>query len=163
MTLAIDIDFSARQWEAAQDVGAIVERAASMAFNVAAQAEGGAEVSILLCDDARIQELNRAWRGLDKATNVLSFPAGFHGGDVRVLGDIAIAYQTAMAEAKAEDKTLNAHVSHLVVHGMLHLLGFDHEIEAEAERMEALERGVLARLGIADPYAAADAPAERRA
>ncbi|KPF68623.1 hypothetical protein IP69_11365 [Bosea sp. AAP35] len=115
----------------------------------------GAEVSLLLTDDKRIRIVNRDWRGLDKATNVLSFPAVPAKQIARspVLGDIVIAYETVAREAQDENKSLGDHFSHLVIHGLLHLLGEDHETEAEAQRMESLEIAALARLGIADPYA----------
>lgn len=117
-----------------------------------------AEISVLLSDDATVRRLNAAWRGIDRATNVLSFPALDHlpphapSGPL-LLGDIVLALETVLAEAEAEGKPLNQHVSHLVVHGCLHLLGHDHHEAACAERMEALERLILAELGIADPYA----------
>ena len=118
------------------------------------------EVSILLADDARLHELNRTFRGVDRPTNVLAFPA--HAGDdvappgaEHLLGDIALAYQTTCVEAADQGLTLAHHLSHLVVHGTLHLLGYDHQSDAEAEVMEARERTLLAGLGIADPYAEA--------
>ena len=118
-------------------------------------------VAVLLCDDAAIAALNARWRGVDRPTNVLSFPAspqtgaGLHAAPVEPapLGDIAIAYETVAREAEAEDKPLAEHLAHLAVHGFLHLLGYDHHDDGEAERMERLERDILARLGIADPYA----------
>ena len=109
------------------------------------------EVSVVLCDDAFIADLNGRWRGQPKPTNVLSFPAN-HPTQA-VLGDIVVAYETAAREAVDEGKTLRAHVTHLLVHGTLHLLGRDHLVEDEAEDMEEMERSVLAALGIADPYA----------
>jgi probable rRNA maturation factor len=110
-----------------------------------------AEVSILFTDDAHIQRLNAAWRGKDKPTNVLSFPQG--AGPL--LGDVVLASETVAREAALAGKPLEAHMVHLIVHGFLHLLGYDHEREDEAEEMEALERAALERMGIADPYAAA--------
>ena len=112
----------------------------------------------LLTDDAAIRALNRQWRGRDEATNVLSFPApeqiqGCVQGAPRLLGDIVIAYETTAREAEIERKPFAHHLVHLAVHGFLHLLGYDHESEAEAEEMERLEREILARLDIADPYA----------
>ncbi len=118
----------------------------------------GAEVSLLLCDDARIREINRAWRGLDKPTNVLSFPAAPRAMLAKspAVGDIAIAHETVAREALEEGKTFRDHYMHMVVHGFLHLLGYDHETDAEAEEMEALEVSVLQQLGVADPYASFD-------
>ena len=118
----------------------------------------GAEVSLLLCDDARIREINREWRGLDKPTNVLSFPAAPRAmlAKSAAVGDIAIAYETVAREAQEEGKTIRDHYMHMVAHGFLHLLGYDHETDAEAEEMEALEISVLHGLGVADPYASLD-------
>ncbi len=113
-----------------------------------------AELAIILADDARIQELNRDWRGKDKPTNVLSFPAAEGEGieTAPLLGDVIIAFETVAREAEAEGKTIADHFTHLVVHGTLHLFGFDHEADDEAEEMENTERAVLANLGVADPY-----------
>lgn len=113
----------------------------------------GAELSLVLTDDAAIRDLNREHRGKDKATNVLSFP-GFDPDEAPepLLGDIVIAYETVAREAAEEAKPIADHFCHLVVHGMLHLFGYDHETDDDAEVMEAEERRVLARLGIADPY-----------
>jgi probable rRNA maturation factor len=117
-----------------------------------------AELSLVLADDAMVQELNRQYRGQDKPTNVLSF-AALDDEDAPepedgplLLGDVIIAYETTAAEAEAEGKSLSDHLSHLVVHGVLHLLGFDHLEEDEAEEMEGLESSILGMLGIADPY-----------
>ena len=113
-----------------------------------------AEVSVLLVDDARIRSLNAQWRNIDKATNVLSFPASAPGklASNPLLGDIVMAFETVQREARDESKSLANHVSHLVVHGFLHLIGYDHENEGDAETMEALEIKVLAGLKIANPY-----------
>ncbi|MFO1068526.1 MAG: rRNA maturation RNase YbeY [Geminicoccaceae bacterium] len=116
------------------------------------------EVSVLLTDDAAVRELNRTWRGQDKPTNVLSFPAQDEidadppAGVPLVLGDLAVAYQTVMREAVAETKPAVAHLSHLLVHGTLHLLGFDHATTEEAAAMEGREVAILATLGVPDPY-----------
>jgi probable rRNA maturation factor len=109
-------------------------------------------LAILLTDDAAIRALNARHRGKDRPTNVLSFPAAPMKGMPATLGDIAIAYETAAREAHEEGKAVEHHLAHLAVHGVLHLLGEDHDDEAGAERMEAAERRILARLGIADPY-----------
>jgi len=118
----------------------------------------GAEVSLLLCDDARIAKINCEWRGLDKPTNVLSFPAAPRAllAKSPAVGDIAIAYETVAREAVDEGKTFRDHYMHMVLHGFLHLLGYDHETDAEAEEMEELEISILATLGVADPYATLD-------
>jgi probable rRNA maturation factor len=117
------------------------------------------EISFLLTDDAGARELNRSWRGLDKPTNVLSFPGNPLPSPegVRHLGDIALAYETIAGEAEMERKSFSDHLAHLIVHGTLHLLGHDHEVESDAEAMEALEVDALARLGLADPYRAVPA------
>lgn len=114
------------------------------------------EVSIVLTSDARIRRLNRDYRGKDKPTNVLSFPlfdaALTQPGPV-VLGDVVVALQTTRREATAEKKPFRGHAAHLVVHGVLHLLGYDHMVERDARLMERLERLALKDLGFADPYA----------
>jgi probable rRNA maturation factor len=116
-----------------------------------------AELSVVLTDDAAIRILNRDHRGKDKPTNVLSFP-GFSPDEdpVPLLGDIVVAQETVAREAAEEGKSIADHFSHLIVHGMLHLFGYDHETEADAEIMEDEERRILAALGIADPYAESD-------
>jgi probable rRNA maturation factor len=124
---------------------------------------GGAELAVMLTDDTGIQTLNNNWRGIDKPTNVLSFPALQPTGDSRddddaprMLGDIAIAYETTRREADDEQKPFDHHLSHLAIHGFLHLIGYDHEKDQDAETMEALETEILMRLGIPDPYADRD-------
>jgi probable rRNA maturation factor len=112
-------------------------------------------VAVLVDRDDRLRALNRQWRGIDKPTNVLSFAAPVSpGGDGRHLGDIAISYETAAREAEAERKPLPDHLAHLSAHGFLHLLGYDHESDGDAETMERLERAILARVGVPDPYIA---------
>jgi probable rRNA maturation factor len=121
-----------------------------------------AEVSVRLTDDAEVRQLNRTWRDKDKPTNVLSFPqvqpdllsiVGNSDDGELLLGDIVLARETCVAESTEKGVTLVAYVSHLVVHGTLHLLGHDHMDDSEAERMEDLERAAMASLGYADPYA----------
>jgi probable rRNA maturation factor len=119
------------------------------------------EVSILLTDDAQVQELNAEYRQQDKPTNVLSFAALDEDSPIPpdgpiLLGDVIVAYQTTEREAAEEGKKFEDHLSHLVVHGVLHLLGYDHLMDDEAEEMESLERSILAALGVPDPYK--DAP-----
>lgn len=106
-------------------------------------------LTVALADDRRVRALNARDRRKDEPTNVLSYPSG----ERDFLGDVVLARQTVWREAKSQGKTASDHLAHLVVHGTLHLLGYDHEAsEADAERMEALERRILAKLGIADPY-----------
>jgi probable rRNA maturation factor len=128
-------------------VDRLVRRAARAAL-AGARRSGRRTLSIALADDRRVRALNARDRKKDKPTNVLSYPSG----ERVFLGDIVLARQTVWREARQQAKTPADHVVHLVVHGTLHLVGYDHEDDAEAERMEALERRVLARLGIADPY-----------
>jgi probable rRNA maturation factor len=120
-----------------------------------ASTPGGAAVCLCLADDALLRALNLRWRGVDKPTNVLSFPAAPPGrlAESVTLGDIALAYETLACEANELKIPLADHYRHLVAHGFLHLIGYDHETDQEAERMEALETRILARLGAADPYA----------
>lgn len=150
MADALDIDaiVEAEGWAAA-----LAEPPEALAARVLAEAAVGEDaagaVAILFADDAAVRELNRAWRKKDATTNVLSFPAP-EGFDA--LGDIALAIETVLAEAAAQKKTPADHTAHLLAHGFLHLLGYDHEDDADAELMEDRERTILARLGIADPY-----------
>ena len=150
-------------WNAEADAEAVIFRAIEAAAAMVDADTGDAELAIMLTDDSGIRTLNQNWRGIDKATNVLSFPAlqppeGAHEPDdaPRMLGDIAIAYETTRREAAEEKKSFSNHLSHLAIHGFLHLVGYDHEKDGEAEAMEALEREILAQLGIADPYADQD-------
>lgn len=111
-----------------------------------------AAANILLASDAEVRELNATYRGKDKPTNVLSFPNGEKEEGVLQLGDIILAYETVKAEAVEQDKPFKHHLTHLVIHGILHLLGHDHEVEEEANRMESLEIKLLKQMGIANPY-----------
>lgn len=157
MKPAIDFAMECPSWAGLGNLERIVTDAIHAALaETAAEILAEAEVSLLFCDDAAIKTLNKAWRGENKATNVLSFASPGPLARRMMIGDIAIAFETTEAEALAEGKPLEAHVSHLVVHGFLHLLGYDHEHEADAETMENMERRVLASLGIADPFAEAD-------
>jgi probable rRNA maturation factor len=150
-------------WHTEPDSEAVIHRAIATAAETV-NARGHAEVveaelAVMLTDDAGIRTLNNNWRGIDKPTNVLSFPAlpptGPGGPDdaPRMLGDIAIAYQTTRKEADDEQKPFDHHLSHLAVHGFLHLIGYDHENDGDAEAMETFEQEILAQLGIPDPYA----------
>ena len=154
--LVIEVTAAPEALAAEPEVQSFVALAIEMADEVAGPAQGG--IAVLVDGDERIRALNRLWRGIDKPTNVLSFsypdaPAGVP----KHVGDIAISYQTAAAEAAAEGKPFAHHMKHLAVHGFLHVLGYDHESDEDAEAMERLERTILARLGVPDPYIARDA------
>lgn len=146
-------------WRHEPDSEAVIQRAVAAAAESVDEDVADAEVAVMLTDDAGIRTLNSNWRGIDKPTNVLSFPAlqpeGGGGPDdaPRMLGDIAIAYETTRREADDEQKPFDHHLSHLAVHGFLHLIGYDHENDDDAEDMESLEREILSSLGIPDPYA----------
>jgi probable rRNA maturation factor len=156
---ATEILIVAECWRAEADAEAIIHRAIETAAEIVDTETGDAELAIMLTDDAGIRTLNANWRGIDKPTNVLSFPALQPTGPSspddapRMLGDIAIAYETVRREADDELKPFGHHLSHLAIHGFLHLIGYDHETDEEAGEMENLEREILARLGIPDPYA----------
>jgi probable rRNA maturation factor len=149
-------------WQTELDVETVIHRAIATAAAMIETDVADAELAVMLTDDAGIRTLNSNWRGIDKPTNVLSFPAlqptGPRGPDdaPRMLGDIAIAYQTMRKEADDEQKPFDHHLSHLAVHGFLHLIGYDHEQNDDAEAMETLETEILAQLGIPDPYADRD-------
>lgn len=159
MSLDLDLRAQSRQWQAVGNLAslrALINEALAAGLAVAPRKPmAGAELSLLLTDDKRIRIVNRDWRGFDKATNVLSFPAAppERIAASPLLGDIVIAFETVEREARAEAKDIADHLRHLVIHGLLHLLGEDHETDDEARRMEALEVEALASLGIADPYA----------
>ncbi len=146
--------------EAWGDQQSLCERAVKAALedSDAELPEAPIEVSLVLSDDARVQDLNREWRGKDSATNVLSFPAyddeqpDLPEGAPLLLGDIILAYETCVAEADRDQISVSDHLTHLVVHGVLHLLGYDHLTDEETDEMEALEISILAKLGIENPY-----------
>ena len=158
-SLEIEIVRHSDLWDSIEVSGDTLSRAALAAFaaTLAAPDAAPCEVTLVLTDDDEMRELNRTWRGKDSSTNVLSFPAGEPVGEAHgeppSLGDIVLAGETVIEEAKLKGVPAADHAAHLVVHGMLHLLGFDHERDADAERMESFETKVLAGLGIADPYA----------
>ena len=145
----IDIEVADEAWrQAVPMLEAVVTTAGEMALDLS---EHDGEVAVLLTGDAAVRDLNARFRGKDQPTNVLSFPAAENPDDH--LGDIALAYETCAREAAEQGKSLADHLQHLVAHGVLHLVGYDHDVDADAEIMEALERRVLAALGVADPYA----------
>jgi probable rRNA maturation factor len=150
----IDIQMQSPLWNAQPLASQTVREAVDAAAGTLST-EGG-EVSILLTDDSEIAKLNRDWRGIDKPTNVLSFPASSHRASQgeKLLGDIVIAYETLEREARDESRDFLYHLAHLAVHGFLHLIGFDHETDARAEEMEGLESSIMMRLNMPDPYVA---------
>jgi len=158
--IQIDISVQDPEWETVQDIQGIVERAARTAITMAPQPERirtkGLEVSILLANDDLLHVLNREYRQKDKPTNVLSFASldseDFFIGDVVGLGDVALSYQTIDREARDEGRFFQDHLIHLVVHGCLHLLGYDHKEEGQAIIMEAIEIRILEKLGVQNPY-----------
>mgnify|MGYP001160627362 FL=1 len=155
--LDIDLTVEAGEWPPHERLAELVDRAAAAVFaEIGAGGGGRSELSVVFCDDAAIRKLNAGWRGKDKPTNVLSFPAFPAAPGEKLppmLGDIVLAAETVAREAALEGKPLANHISHLVVHGLLHLLGYDHETDAQAQEMEAVERAALGRLAIPDPYA----------
>jgi probable rRNA maturation factor len=157
-SLAVEIVRHEPDWTVVKVTDALLKRAARSALAaVASVPPGSYRVTLVLTGDGEMRTLNRTWRGKDAPTNVLSFPADA-ARDRGFLGDIVLAYETTNKEAREHDLSLLDHVSHLVVHGMLHLLGFDHVDDDDAERMERTERIALAAIGIADPYAERDEP-----
>ncbi len=153
--ISVDIAIEAEAWGEEDRWRPLAERvAAAIAARPELIVPEAAELSLVLTDDARIRILNRDWRGFDKPTNVLSFPAADADDDEPgpLLGDVVVARETTEREAIEEGKAFEDHLAHLLVHGLLHLFGFDHETDAEAEEMEALEVEILAGLGVADPY-----------
>ncbi|MGF1608009.1 MAG: rRNA maturation RNase YbeY [Kiloniellales bacterium] len=161
--ITIDLDLRDPTWVGLQEAVEQARRAARAALAAAPEAARlprPLELSLVLADDAFVRRLNRDYRGQDKPTNVLSFasldepaPPCRAAGAPLLLGDVIVARETLQHEAGEAGKTVTDHLSHLVVHGVLHLLGYAHEAEAEARRMESLEVAILAELGIADPYA----------
>jgi probable rRNA maturation factor len=146
-------------WRDEPQAQTVIQRAIAAAAESIDEDVADAELAVMLTDDSGIRTLNANWRGIDKPTNVLSFPAlqpetaRKRDDPPRMLGDIAIAYETMRKEASDEHKSFDHHLSHLAVHGFLHLIGYDHETDDDAEAMEALEQEILAQLGIPNPYA----------
>ncbi|MFA7428895.1 MAG: rRNA maturation RNase YbeY [Rhodospirillaceae bacterium] len=165
MSVAVDVDIAVEddRWRAAlPGLDELVTVAVNAALAGAEEDEGPLEVSVVLTSDAAVQALNREWRGKDAPTNVLSFAVRESGappppaGVPETLGDVIVAFETTADEATEAGTDLKAHVCHLLVHGVLHLVGYDHLDDSDAEDMEGLETEVLAGLGIDDPYAGPD-------
>ena len=153
MIPVIDVAIEAENWMSLDAPSQLAEATILAAIGESGVAlAANAEISVVFCDDRFIRDLNRKWRGIDKPANVLSFPAGGDAASAPLLGDIVIAFETASQEASEAGKPLRDHVAHLLVHGFLHLIGHDHIGAAEAGTMEALERTILDRLGIADTF-----------
>ncbi len=152
--LVVDVTWRCDRWrdEVSEE---LLAGAARAAFAACDQDCGTAELSLLLCDDAEIRRLNRDWRGKNDSTNVLSFPLDGVpcAQGPRALGDVALAYGTVLREALQLGMPVHQHATHLVVHGVLHLMGYDHMGETDAREMETLETRILAELGLPDPYA----------
>ena len=145
--LSVDVLIQSPQWKEQRGAEAAVRTAINAAADEISSPAG--EVAVVLTDDAAIRKLNKQWRKIDKPTNVLSFPAAKSGA---MLGDIVIAYETLARESRDEGKQFTHHLSHLAVHGFLHLMGYDHQNDSDAEAMEELESAILAHLHIPDPY-----------
>jgi probable rRNA maturation factor len=159
MKLRVEFVAASPRWRAALAARTLARQAIEASLAECGVAlRPGAELCVNLADDERIRGLNARWRGRREATNVLSFPAveAANIGQARLLGDIVLAFETVAREATAEGKPLADHYRHLVVHGFLHLIGFDHERDVDAQRMEAMETRILARLGVVDPYWASE-------
>jgi probable rRNA maturation factor len=156
MSLRVEFVETSRRWRGVRAVRALAREAIAAAVHESGlELRHGAEVCVHLVGDADIQALNKQWRGRNAPTNVLSFPAAAPEQicAAKLLGDIFIAFETIFREAEEDGKRLADHFRHLIVHGFLHLFGYDHDVDASADAMEALEVRILARLGVADPYA----------
>jgi probable rRNA maturation factor len=153
----VDISIEDERWNAISGFSELIPSLAEATLTAVELASEAHAVSVALMSDAEVRSLNKAFRGKDAPTNVLSFPSApvarspNSAGPV-FLGDVALAYETVAREAAEQDKPVLHHAAHLVVHGVLHLAGFDHETGADAERMEAAERVILGKFGIPDPY-----------
>lgn len=166
----LELSINAADWEAIPDLSRLADRAVSASLAAVGIPTEAVTVSLLLTDDDEMRRLNRTFRERDRATNVLSWPsmaldAPLTARDIEdppvFLGDVALGYQTVLAEAREQSKTIEQHASHLIVHGVLHLLGYDHQIDEDAAFMEGREVDALARLGWPDPYEIDAEPAER--
>jgi probable rRNA maturation factor len=151
--MPLDLVIEEESWGAVHDLELMAEQAVAAALP---DGERSKIVTLLFSDDATMQDLNRDWRGLDKPTNVLSFPASEDQvtppGELALLGDIVLGYETCAQEASQAGKPLREHTCHLIIHGVLHLLGYDHIDDKDAEVMEAAEVKILNSLGLSNPY-----------
>jgi probable rRNA maturation factor len=153
MTLTTDILISAPAWEKQTGLEDLTRRVVGQCLEICGlDLAPDCELSVNFCDDATIRALNAQWRGLDKATNVLSFPTPGALAAKPALGDIVVAYETVAREASEQNKPFLNHVAHMIIHGFLHLIGYDHETRLDADKMEAVERRIVSALGLPDPY-----------
>jgi probable rRNA maturation factor len=153
MAVETDVIVTAPAWEAIEDLDALAATVVAQCVRTSkARLAKSCEICVNFCDDAAIRALNAQWRGKDQPTNVLSFPTPGALSKKPLLGDVAIAFETVRREAIEQEKPFLDHVRHMIIHGFLHLIGYDHEASDEAEEMEALERRIAAALGIGDPY-----------
>lgn len=153
--IVVDAEAEDARWEP-HNPARLIDRVLAALHAHAAGAAASGQVSVLFTDDRAVQDLNRDYRDRDRPTNVLSFPAPdfpLPPGEVPLLGDIALAFETCDREAQEKNIGFADHAQHLLLHGLLHLLGYDHIEDSDAEAMEAIERVILHELGIADPYA----------
>lgn len=153
MTVAIAVEDEA--WNAIPEIAHLTRSTIAATFGATGVAEADFDTSIVFSDDAAMAALNGKWRGKPHATNVLSFPAEampLPAGEAKPLGDIILASGVVAREAAGQGKSLPDHTTHLIIHGLLHLLGYDHEDDGEAREMEGLETEILKGLGISDPY-----------
>lgn len=161
-TLQVDVVLNEGEWpDVPRLEGLVAEVAAALMRHPGIELDAASEACVALSSDAAVQVLNATYRGKDKPTNVLSFPApeGGQTGQPEFLGDVVLALETVIREARDREILFEHHFQHLTLHGLLHLMGYDHETEAEAGEMEAIETAVLGSLGIADPYGESGADA----
>ena len=150
--MPIEVDFADARWTRVPKLQMKIIEAHALALS---KRDAAKLTALLLSNDKEVKNLNRVWRGKNKPTNVLSFPAAVQKlprGEVRPLGDVILSYETCAKEAKAAGKSLSDHAVHLTLHGLLHLVGLDHLNDVDADKMQAKEIRILAKLGIANPY-----------
>lgn len=153
-TPSVDIQVASPLWHGQPLAEQTVRDAIAAAADTLSTTDG--EVSIVLTDDQAIRTLNREWRKIDKATNVLSFPAAPAGGGEKMFGDIVIAYETLAQECNDEGRDFLHHLAHLTVHGFLHLVGYDHQTDSDADEMEGIESKIMSAMKMPDPYLGRD-------